>query len=197
MLRVVQPNKVMVDYHGLILKYYEPGTLLHRVYMAHVTMVTGLALELSQNVRGKSPDLILIEEASMLHDIGIFKTNAPAIGCVGQEPYISHTVIGADILASEGLPKHARVAENHIGVGGISAEEVVKGELPLPARDMLCQTLEEQIISYADLYYSKNPDRLFVRKRKEKVRKGIAKYGERQQRLFSKLDAMLDPHNLL
>ena len=40
------------------------------------------------------PELIIdkqfVEEAAMLHDIGIFRTNAPGIQCFGTEPYICH-----------------------------------------------------------------------------------------------------------
>ena len=80
----------------------------------------------------------------MLHDIGIFRCNAPSICCYGTEPYIKHGPIGGDILRSEGFPRHARVAERHTGTG-------------LPGFEP--ETLEEQIVCYADKFYSKSsPD---------------------------------------
>ena len=58
--------------------------------------------------------------------------------------------------------------------------------MPLPQRDMLCETLEERIISYADLFYSKNPDNLWKKKSVAQVREKVEKYGKRQQKLFEK-----------
>ena len=78
------------------------------------------------------------------HDIGIFRCNAPSICCYGTEPYIKHGPIGGDILRNEGFPRHARVAERHTGTG-------------LPGFEP--ETLEEQIVCYADKFYSKSsPD---------------------------------------
>ncbi len=53
----------------------------------------------------------------MLHDIGIFLTNAPHIGCYGDKPYICHGYLGREILDKEGLPGHAMVCERHVGAG--------------------------------------------------------------------------------
>jgi uncharacterized protein len=46
-----------------------------------------------------------IQEAALLHDIGIFLTNAPKIHCFGDYPYICHGYLGAEILRKEGLDK--------------------------------------------------------------------------------------------
>ena len=61
----------------------------------------------------------------------------------------SHGIAGAKILRMEGFPKHARVAETHIGVG-IIKEDIEKNELPLPKEDFVPKTTEEKIIAYAD-----------------------------------------------
>ena len=53
----------------------------------------------------------------MLHDIGIIRCNAPGIQCFGNEPYICHGRIGAEMLRAEGFPHHARVCERHTGRG--------------------------------------------------------------------------------
>jgi hypothetical protein len=54
-------------------------------------------------------DTRFVEEAAMLHDIGIYLCNAPEIDCHGEAEYICHGYLGADILRREGLPKHALV----------------------------------------------------------------------------------------
>ncbi len=100
-------------------------------------------------------DRTFVYEAAMLHDIGILRTNAPGIGCVGTEPYIAHGRLGAEILRSEGLPLHARVAERHTGTG-LTCEIIQSQGLPLPLMDFLPETMEEQIVCYADKFFSKS-----------------------------------------
>jgi len=93
-------------------------------------------------------DVQFLEEAAMLHDIGIYRCDAPGIHCHGTEPYLRHGPIGGEILRAEGFPRHARVAERHTGTG-------------LPGYEP--ETLEEQIICYADKFYSKSrPDRVLT-----------------------------------
>ena len=76
-------------------------------------------------------DIPFNQEAAMLHDIGIYLTKAPDIGCFGEHPYICHGYLGADLLRTEGLPRHALVCERHTGAG-ISLEMIKKNHLPLP-----------------------------------------------------------------
>ena len=154
----------MVDYFRIINKYYRPGSEAHRIYTVHVTMVTCLALKIAKRHGLSGYDMQFIEEASMLHDIGIFKTYAPQIECYGTLPYIQHVIEGRRILEEEGLPLHAKVAANHIGVGGLSAKDIREGNLDLPEEDIKCKSKAEKIISYADLFYSKNPRKLWTPK---------------------------------
>ena len=100
-------------------------------------------------------DRQFVEEAAMLHDIGIIYCDAPKIYCTGPHKYIEHGYLGAELLRAEGLPKHALVAERHTGTG-ITLEQVYREELPIPERDYCPQSLEEKIICYADKFYSKS-----------------------------------------
>lgn len=176
----------MVDYLKIIQKYIPPHTFAYRVYIIHVTLVTNKALQIARRLKLSKTQQIFIEEASMLHDIGIVMVNSKEIGCVGELPYICHVVEGRRILEKEGLPFHARIAENHISVGGLSKEEIIKAKMPLPHRDMLCETIEERIVSYADLFYSKNPERLWRKKTITQIREKAKSYGKRQEKLFEK-----------
>jgi uncharacterized protein len=100
------------------------------------------------------PDLRFIEEAAMLHDIGIFETQAPRIHCHGTKPYVCHGVIGRDLLEQKGLARHGLVCERHVGVG-MTVADIREQQLPLPLRDMRPVSLEETIICYADKFFSK------------------------------------------
>ena len=99
-------------------------------------------------------DRKFVEEAALLHDIGVYKTYAPEIACFGSLPYICHGYLGADLLREEGYGRHALVCERHTGAG-ISLRDIVDKELPLPRRDMLPVSIEEQLICFADKFFSK------------------------------------------
>lgn len=135
-----------MDYISLINKYYPADDDLRQLLLRHSRQVADRSLEIVGRHKELPVDVQFLEEAAMLHDIGIFRCDAPSIHCYGTEPYIKHGPIGADILRSEGFPRHARVAERHTGTG-------------LPGFEP--ETLEEQIICYADKFYSKStPERV-------------------------------------
>lgn len=173
----------------LIDKYYDPGSRTHEILLIHSEQVMRKALELAERVRHLNPDLTFVQEAAMLHDMGIFLTYAPDIGCYGEHPYILHGPLGRDLLEKEGLPKHALVCERHTGVG-LSRKEIKRQNLPLPKRDMLPISIEEKIICLADCFYGKNPDKLGKEKSIEKIEKKARAFGgENPKRLaeFRKL----------
>ena len=139
---------------GIINKYYEKGSLAHKIVTIHGKMVAKKAVAVARRVPELSPDIRFIQEAALLHDIGIIKVNAPQIGCGGSEPYIKHNILGAKILLQEGLERDAKVAENHVD---IKKQDIIKQGLPLPHKDFIPATIEEDIISFCDRFYSKVP----------------------------------------
>jgi uncharacterized protein len=135
-----------MDYLSIIKKYYPADDELRRLLLKHSRQVADRCLAIAKRHKELPIDVQFLEEAAMLHDLGIFRCDAPGIHCHGKEPYLKHGPIGADILRQEGYPRHARVAERHTGTG-------------LPGLEP--ETLEEQIVCYADKFYSKShPDRV-------------------------------------
>jgi len=61
---------------------------------------------------------------------------------------------------------------------GISADEIRRADLPLPLRDMLPVTLEEEIICYADKFFSKSPNGNGEEKPVSKILLGLSVHGE-------------------
>lgn len=164
-----------MDYQRIIDKYYPEKGELKRILMVHSRHVADKALEIAHRHPGLGLDEAFLEEAAMLHDIGIFLTDAPGICCHGTLPYICHGSAGAELLRKEGFPKHALVCERHTGAG-LSLEQIVSQHLPVPHRDMLPVSLEEQLICYADKFFSKtHPDR---EKSMEKAVRSLEKFGE-------------------
>lgn len=148
-----------MDPFSLIEKFYPRGSTLYQRLIQHSRQVTLKSLEIADSLKTLQPDRDFIEKAALLHDIGIFLTDAPSIGCTGDKPYICHGYLGRELLDKEGLPKaFGRVCERHTGAG-ITKENILSNQLPLPPRDMVPVTLEEKIICVADKYFSKSPNK--------------------------------------
>ena len=163
-----------MDYQKIIDKFYDEDNELRHILIVHSQSVARKALQIVSLHPELNLDRQFIEEAAMLHDIGIIKTDAPGIKCFGTEPYIRHGILGAEMLRNEGFPRHARVCERHTGAG-LSMQEIVSQNLPLPHQDFLPETLEEQLICYADKFFSKSHiDRV---KTIQQAEKSIAKFG--------------------
>jgi len=165
----------------LLGRYFEGEALA--VIAGHGRAVAGLALNVCRLLGLAEEECRFVEEAALLHDIGVCRTRAPKIGLAAGLPYIMHGVIGREILEQEGFPRHALVCERHIGVG-LTVEDIVRQGLPLPHRDMSPLSLPEQIICFTDLFYSKNPGKIVHQKSPDKVRSKLAGFGEGKALIF-------------
>ncbi len=177
----------MLDPLKLISQYYDPKSLGYRVLVQHSQEVARKALSIARGKPELDIDKTFVYEASMLHDIGIFLTHAPRIGCLGTEKYIRHGYLGAELLRQLGYPKHAFVCERHTGLG-LTMEEIKKQQIDLPNGVYLPISIEEKLICYADKFFSKT--RLGQEQDLEKVFNSMAKYGAGSLQRFEAL------HNL-
>lgn len=178
-----------INVYTIIEKYYTKGSDLYNILVTHSQQVTKKAMDIAERRKDLQLDIDFISEAAMLHDIGIFKCHAPKIFCVGSNRYIEHGYLGAEILRSEGLERHALVCERHTGVG-LSFEMIEKNNLPLPHREMIPETMEEQLICYADKFYSKS--HLGETHSLDSIRKDLARFGEYQVMIFNKWHQFFD-----
>lgn len=164
-----------MNYQAIIDKYYQEDNELRHILITHSRAVTDKALRIADQHPELDIDRQFVEEAAMLHDIGIFRCDAPGICCYGTEPYICHGRIGAELLREEGYPRHARVCERHTGAG-LTLDDIVSQDLPLPHLSFLPETVEERLICYADKFFSKTrPDR---EKTFEQAEHSLMKFGE-------------------
>lgn len=173
-----------MDYLKIIEKYYDRDSELYRILINHSRDVADKALAIAEKHPELNLDMQFIEEAAMLHDIGVFMTNAPSIFCNGEYAYILHGCIGSEIMRNEGYERHALVCERHTGCG-ISKEMIVKQNLPLPLKDYLPVSYEEQLICFADKFFSKT--KLNQEKSLDKVYKSLEKFGEDTIARFEKM----------
>lgn len=161
--------------YEIIAKYYTPESDLYNILVKHSEAVRDKALELAHRHPELGLDLEFIAEAAMLHDIGILETDAPGIKCFGTHKYIEHGYLGAEMVRKEGYPRHALVCERHTGTG-LKLVDIITRDLPVPHRELCPVTLEEQLICYADKFFSKT--RLDSEDSLERVMQKMAKWGD-------------------
>ena len=106
-----------MDPIDILAKYYKPGSKAFETLVAHGEQVARKALAAAERVSHLKPDLEFIENAAMLHDIGIRETDTPQLGCRGSHPYICHGILGRKMLESGGVQSYGLICERHIGVG--------------------------------------------------------------------------------
>ena len=163
-----------MNYQSIIDKYYADDNQLRHILLTHSRAVADFARRVADRHPELHIDRQFVEEAAMLHDIGIFRCDAPGICCHGTEPYICHGRIGALLLREEGYPRHARVCERHTGAG-LTLDDIVTQQLPLPRQSFLPETIEERLICYADKFFSKT--RLDREKTFEQAVGSLMKFG--------------------
>jgi len=180
MLRFDAPEADM-NYLEIIDRHYQDNPDLRSLLIRHSEDVARKAISIARRHAELDIDRKFVLEAAMLHDIGIFKTNATDIHCFGPEPYLCHGIIGAELLRSEGLLRHALVCERHTGAG-LTKKEILVQRLPLPSADFLPVSIEEQLICFADCFFSKKkPEK---EKPVEAIRRKMKKFGRRSLKQF-------------
>lgn len=171
----------MLDPYKIIEKYYPKDTDIYFILKIHSEQVRDKALEIADKNADLKLDKQFLSEAALLHDIGIFLCDAPRIHCKGSHQYIEHGYLGAELLRKEGLPQHALVCERHTGTG-LTKEMIIENKLPLPHKDYFPQSLEEQVICYADKFFSKT--KLSEPHTVEQIRKELSRFGSYQVATF-------------
>jgi uncharacterized protein len=168
---------------------------LHRKYAAndaayqavrtHCQIVWEIAEQLI-DANSLSVDTELVYVGCMLHDIGVYRFEG--IGGdsrnIGVE-YLRHGLLGHDILQAEGFADGiCRFASHHTGVG-ITKEDVIANNLPLPAEDLLAETPEERLVMYADKFNSKSTPPRF--NSFDSYRASLARFGAEKPPAFDAL----------
>ena len=143
-----------IDPQEIIGRFYPVGGRTRELLLRHGELVGRKALQILDRAPWLKADREFVVQAAMLHDIGIGRTRCPELGCTGRLPYLCHGVEGRAMLDDLGLGRHGRVCERHVGVG-LSARQAAQQPFPFPIRDMLPLSVEEQLICYADKFFSK------------------------------------------
>jgi uncharacterized protein len=139
----------------LIHKFFKDNHKDEEVLVFHLRAVAEKSLDIAKKIK-EPVDLKFLEEAALLHDIGVSRVQFGKDKDLSKPPYIAHGYLGREILEKEGFPRHALVAERHVGSGLTKEEAKILG---LPEREMLPIAIEEKIVCVADKFYSKSHTR--------------------------------------
>ncbi|SCL33238.1 uncharacterized protein GA0074692_3527 [Micromonospora pallida] len=106
-------------------------------------------------------DVALVRAGSLLHDIGVYHLYDEA-GRLDHENYVCHGMLGHELLRDLGYPEAiSRFCSHHTGVG-LTRADVQRQGLPLPPGDYTADTLEEELVMYADKFHSKTTPPTFL-----------------------------------
>ncbi|WP_035138348.1 HD domain-containing protein [Bifidobacterium biavatii] len=120
---------------------------------------------------GKVPPRLLDEHLVMigglLHDIGTYRvlkhdgSDGEPLKFDGKR-YILHGLLGYEWLLEQGVDESiAQFARNHTGVG-LTREDVIRQDLPLPPDDYAPVNLEQETVMVADKFHSKSTPPKFL-----------------------------------
>jgi len=130
-------------------------------------------------------DAELVQVGCLPHDIGVYEL----LDGRGKErddlPYITHGIRGEAILKEEGFPEVIwRFGSHHTGVG-LTKHDIMRQKLPLPLRDYEAETVEEELVMYADKFHSKSTPPCF--NTFEYYKRTVAKFGQDKSEKFAQL----------
>ncbi len=145
-------------------KKYAGNKEILDIVWQHSLDVCKLALKIVDNLKKKEikANRNLVKEGALLHDIGVYLVKK-------DKNYWKHGEEGCLICKKEKINNSiARICKTHVGVG-------IGDNIPI--------SLEEEIVSYADQFYSKFP----LRKENLKtIRKEVSKYGKNNLVIFDR-----------
>ena len=132
----------------------------------------------------------MVTIGGLLHDIGTYRvlkhdgTDGEPLKFAGKK-YIKHGLLGYEYLLENGVDESiAQFARNHTGVG-LTRDEVIRQELPLPPADYVPVNLEQETVMVADKYNSKSLPPKFVTA--ESYTKRAERFGEENKRRWLEL----------
>ncbi|GAB3699378.1 HD domain-containing protein [Nocardiopsis oceani] len=163
-------------------RYAPTAEAFERVY-THCRAVCEVAEQLLDRA-APSVNADLVRAGCLLHDIGVYRLYGPD-GQLDGSRYVSHGVLGYELLAGEGLPEAlGRFCSHHTGVG-ITCEDVRSQGLPIPVADYLAESPEEELVMYADKFHSKSQPPVFLTA--DAFAAKVRRFGEDKELRFKEL----------
>ena len=163
------------DIRKLHLKYStgKSAQISFDINWTHSLIVKEIAMQFTKKLkkRGLEVNEDMVKIGALIHDIGVYQIWEAESSNMRNIPYISHGLIGYNILIKEGYSiKHSRFALTHTGLG-ITKENIKEQKLQLPLNDYIPITLEEELIAFADRFHTKQPSFCTFEEEKRKLEK--------------------------
>jgi uncharacterized protein len=158
----------------------------------HCQIVSAIAGQLLAS-SGFAADAALVRAGCLLHDVGVYPLYDDA-GKLDHARYIRHGILGYRLLRAQGLPEAVcRFASHHTGVG-LTRDDVVQQELPVPPANYLADTAEETVVMYADKFHTKTTPPAFLTADAYAAR--VARFGPDKAAAFAAMRAALGEPDL-
>lgn len=192
-IRFLTTQLVKMDALEILYHYYPADNALRRLLLHHSQQVQQKAIACLTCHPELSLDAALVRNGALLHDIGIFRTDAPGIHCYGTHHYLLHGILGGALMREQGHEEMARICERHTGTG-LRACVFEKRGLPVPERlqndpdAFMPESLEEQLVCYADKFFSKSHPN--TEKNYEQVLHSLQKFGDEGAKRFAEWHAL-------
>lgn len=137
---------------------YAPNDKVYDLVYCHCQIVCEIALWCAAHVKGKvKVDLPLLQAAALLHDIGTYILFDNEGRVANNRLYPQHAILGAKIVADEGIDMRiAKIIETHLLLG-LTTQEIIDRPWILPARNYEPDSIEGELLCYADRFHSKHP----------------------------------------
>jgi len=159
---------------------YAPNTDAYDRIFTHCLIVWDIAKQIIED-KQLDIDVELVKAGCLIHDIGAYSLFSD--GWFDENMYITHGIVGYELLKKEGYGEQlCRIASHHTGVG-LSRIDIEQQQLPLPDEDFLAETTEEALVMYADKFHSKHPRFNSY----EGYKKTVSKFGDDKLRRFEEL----------
>lgn len=137
---------------------YAPNQKVYDLVYGHCKIVCEIALWSADNISNvTNVNKELLQAAALLHDIGSYAFFGDDGKSLNDRLYPQHAILGARILEDEGLPREiVSIVSTHVLLG-LSKKEIIDTPWHLPERDYLPQSIEGELLCYADRFHSKHP----------------------------------------
>lgn len=134
---------------------YAPTQAAYDLVFTHSHIVRDVALQRAEaSVITVDKELVAI--GCLLHDIGVYRLMDAEGNLPLNTTYIRHGIEGEALLKEEGYPEYLyRFASHHTG-SGLTKQQIIDENLPLPHLDYTADTIEEKLVMYADKFHSKS-----------------------------------------
>lgn len=137
---------------------YAPNDKVYELVYGHCQIVCEIALWCADNISENTEvNKELLQKAALLHDVGSYAFFDDEGNTLNDRLYPQHAILGARILEDEGLSEDITdIVSTHVLLG-LSKKEIVDTPWYLPERDYTPQSVEGELLCYADRFHSKHP----------------------------------------